>query len=130
MRALTAVALTYLATAASLCIPALAQEDTEQKKFALFCAHRDGKCGFIDRTGRFVIEPRYGCVRSFSEGLAAFREAREDDPKWGYMDVSGRTVIPPRFDEARRFSQGLAAVKVGGKTYVIGEKYISDLARD
>ena len=61
------------------------------------------KWGFIDRSGKLVIEAQYEEVRAFSEGLAA---ARKD--KWGFIDKSGKFVIEPQFDDVSSFSEGLA----------------------
>lgn len=70
----------------------------------------EGRLGFIDRTGAFVVEPVYESARAFSEGLAAVRE----EGGWGYIDRTGAMVIEPRFAEAAAFSEGLAAVRLGG----------------
>lgn len=73
----------------------------------------NGRWGFIDETGKYVIDANFVMARPFSEGLAAvvFKE------NVGYIDRSGRIVIPPQFSgeggpTVRGFSEGLAAVKV------------------
>jgi len=66
------------------------------------------KVGFIDKTGRFVIEPKFDDANPFYEGLAAVRVG----DKWGYIDKTGRMVIKPRFSSAWSFSEGLADVAV------------------
>ncbi len=71
---------------------------------------KDGKFGFIDRSGETVITTEFDSVDSFSEGLAAVRTGR----KWGFIDTSGQTVIDPQFEQAGSFSQKLAPVKVNG----------------
>jgi len=90
----------------------------------------DGKWGFVDNTGRYVINPKYysppeagspynrnelarvlheGYI--FSEGLAAVRTESE----WIYIDSNDRTIIRnPRIQSARRFREGLANVFVNG----------------
>ena len=77
----------------------------------------NGRWGFIDETGKYVIEPKFVTVRSFSEGLAAvvFKENESVNHTVGYIDQSGRVVIPPQFSgdsgvDVRGFSEGLAAV--------------------
>lgn len=69
-----------------------------------------GLRGFIDATGKIVIEPKFRTVESFSEGLARV----EIDGKVGYIDKQGRLAIEPRFeqDSGRSFSEGLAAAKI------------------
>jgi hypothetical protein len=70
-----------------------------------------GKVGFVDKTGRQVIPPRYEEAGLFSEGLAAV----EIGDKYGYLDQSGKLVIPAQFNDAGPFREGLAAVKIGDK---------------
>ena len=65
------------------------------------------KYGFIDKSGKVVIEPQFDNAEPFSEGLACV----EKDGKWGFIDKSGKMVIEPQFDGASDFSEGLAKVK-------------------
>ena len=79
----------------------------------------DGKWGFIDKTSKMVIEPRFKSVGIFSEGLAAFVG---DEDLWGYMDKTGKVVIKPRFETANPFDKsGKAVVRIGDyETGVMG----------
>ena len=54
-----------------------------------------------------VIEPQFGEVGDFREGLAQV----EKDGKWGFIDKSGKVGIEPQFDDAEPFSEGLAKVR-------------------
>lgn len=79
----------------------------------------NGRWGFIDETGTYVIEAKFVMVKPFSEGLAAvvFKENENAYRTVGYIDQTGRIVIPPQFSgeggvSERGFSEGLAAVKV------------------
>jgi WG containing repeat len=83
-----------------------------------FATNRKGKSylrhrlrGYLDRTGKIVIPPRFFNAGDFHEGLAAVNEKIDD--KFGYIDSNGKYVIPPTFDYASDFSEGLAAVSVG-----------------
>ena len=65
--------------------------------------------GYIDRTGKFVIElksPESAASLDFSEGLVAVTIG----VKSGYIDKTGKIVIKPQFDQVGRFSEGLALV--------------------
>src|SRR5215211_4649 len=71
--------------------------------------------GYIDRTGEFVISPRFdtypkGYVRSFSDGLAMIEVGK----KYGYIDRSGEFVIQPKFLHGTGFQEGMARVVVEG----------------
>lgn len=67
--------------------------------------------GFINMSGKFVIEPRFESARDFRENLAAVRSGG----KWGFVDTIGNIAIPPQFEEAQSFQEGLAGVKIGDK---------------
>jgi hypothetical protein len=71
--------------------------------------------GFIDRTGRYTIPPRFEAAWDFSEGMAAVKL----NGKWGFIDRTGAIVIEPTFDDASYFSEGAAAVVAQGKTIFI-----------
>ncbi len=89
----------------------------------------DDKWGFIDKTGKVVIEPQFNELQhefyaEFSEGLVAvnFEKAKfakssrpeEETFKWGFVNKQGKIVIDPKFwAEIRKpplFSEGFAAV--------------------
>jgi uncharacterized protein len=55
--------------------------------------------GYIDRTGRTAVEPRFTGPgqRSFTEGLA---KIEIDGEKCGFIDKTGRYAIEPTFDSA------------------------------
>jgi hypothetical protein len=76
---------------------------------ALFPMEFRGKWGFMDKTARVVIEPKYDLAGWFSEGLAAVMV----EGKWGYIDPSGKFVIEPKFDAAGWFEGGRAQVQLG-----------------
>lgn len=95
------------------CVPLLASGSGEQDS----ASKADGAVGFIDRTGKIVIDPEFDYAERFSEGLSAVRNIR--DSKWGYIDHTGSFVVAPRFDMAQSFSEGRAAVSVeaeGGRS--------------
>ena len=71
----------------------------------------NGKYGFIDENGNWVIEPQFDDAFDFSEGLAIV----EVEGKWGYIRPDGTWAIKPQFDVACDFSEGLAMVEVEGK---------------
>lgn len=73
----------------------------------------NNKCGFIDRSGNYVIPPIYDDAGSFSskEGLAMVLSGG----KYGYIRKDGKFEINPFFDYASNFKEGLAVVKLNGK---------------
>ena len=75
----------------------------------------NNKYGFIDKTGKIIVEPQFDSVYSFIEGLASVRV----DGKYGFIDNTGKIIIKPQFDTISYFSEGLASVFVDGKYGVI-----------
>ncbi len=72
------------------------------------------KYGFIDRTGKTAIEPKYDLTFHFSEGLAAVLVGG----KWGYIDTTGKMVIQPMpLMRAEDFHHGLAFVSTKDGKY-------------
>jgi|WetSurMetagenome_2_1015567.scaffolds.fasta_scaffold19281_2 hypothetical protein len=99
-------------------LPKLAGEhscSTKEFREGLAPVEKDGKYGYIDKSGAFVIVPQFDNAHSFREGLAAAKK----DGKFGYIDKSGAFVIEPQFDSAYIFSEGFAAVSLGSRTTYI-----------
>jgi len=77
-----------------------------------------GKLGFIDKTGQFIIEPRFGCQIKdnglalpkdsyFSEGLAAVTLCGKGCT---YVNRMGKLIMPLQFHDINAFSEGVALV--------------------
>lgn len=65
------------------------------------------KYGFVDLSGKTVIEPRFDLTFGFSEGLAAVMIGK----KWGFIDKTGTVVIEPQdLSTVKPFHHGLARV--------------------
>jgi hypothetical protein len=88
-------------------------------KNGLAPVNRTPPCGFVDRSGTFVLKPPVAdgekdCATvwgDFDEGLSRWKFGT----KYGFIDPTGKTAIPPKFDLTFEFSEGLAAVSVNGK---------------
>lgn len=101
---------------------------------------QNGKYGYIDHHGNFVIKPQFIWADDFWQGLGTVYvcgqylsidsagnllprrialkghlESKRLDNKVGFVDAGGEFKIGPIFDDALPFSGGLAAVKVGEK---------------
>ena len=88
-----------------------------------------GRYGYVNRMGKYVLEPQYEEAQPFSDFLAAVKK----DGKWGFINGEGKFVIEPRFENAFLFSDGAAAVEENGKwgfvnrsgKYLVQPKYES-----
>ncbi len=70
---------------------------------------KDKKYGYINKSGEFVVPPKFNSAYPFVEGVARVRF----DNKYGFIDKSGKFVIEPKFSMAEDFSEGAAAVAIG-----------------
>ena len=79
----------------------------------LLRGEKESKSGFVDRSGRWAIEPTFKYAARFSEGLAS----ATGRGGYGYIDKTGAWAIKPQFTHAWDFSEGLAAVEVDLKKW-------------
>ena len=86
-------------------------ESMKSNEISLYRVCREGKWGYIDKTGREVIHCQYDDAWGFREGLAVV----DKSDKWGFIDKTGREVIPCKYDSARGFCEGLAIVRKSDK---------------
>lgn len=84
----------------------------------LAAVKQNDRWGFINREGRFAIQPQFHDAFGFSEGLAAV----EKGEKYGYIDKNGTFIIAPKYDWAMPFSEGAATATLGDATFVIDKK--------
>lgn len=76
----------------------------------LLRARLGDKWGYIDKTGKWIINPQFDGVDNFSYGLAVVKI----NQKRGYIDANGNVVIAPQFISADAFAKnGLACVAIG-----------------
>lgn len=64
--------------------------------------------GYMDKTGKTVIEPRFARALPFRGGLAPACAA---PGRCGFIDRAGEPVVRPVYTEVRPFSDGLAQVR-------------------
>jgi len=94
-------------TVCSLCCHfTFAQQSSTER---LFVVQKDGKSGFIDRTGKVVIPIQFDSANNFHEGLALVTMSG----KKAFIDTTGKTVFNAAYDIVNDFSEGLAAVNIG-----------------
>lgn len=77
------------------------------------------KFGFIDKTGKFVVEPTHHYISGFTDGVAQFSNDikftrkptyfLQDGPAtFGLMDANGKVIVEPRYSSIFTFYDGLA----------------------
>ena len=88
-----------------------------------------GKFGFVDKTGKVVIDYNFDEVGFFSEGLCkAFSKNSSGRGAFGYINKAGNYVIDNQFEEGSSFSEGRAFVAISNitSTYFIWALIDSD----
>lgn len=70
--------------------------------------------GYINRTGKYVIDTQFIDANCFADGLALVAKPG-DKAIWGYIDGTGKYVVSPAYSMATSFSEGIAFV-VGDTT--------------
>lgn len=83
------------------------------KNCVLIPAEINGKCGMINETGKWIIQPKYDDVTNFSDiGQAIVKQ----NDKYGIINESGKIIIKPKYETVFHFSEnGLACIKRKGK---------------
>ena len=73
------------------------------------------KYGFVNKMGKFVIQPIFDDVDKFSEGLAAVRGKDSNGrQRWGFIDKTAKVTVPFRFEkQPEPFSNGLSIINEG-----------------
>lgn len=64
--------------------------------------------GFIDKTGKLVIDYQFDEVTRFIEGVARVNILS----KWGFIDKSGKVVVDPKYDFSYDFVDGFCFVGI------------------
>jgi len=64
------------------------------------------KRGVIDRTGQFVVEPRYDWIEDFKDGYAYVGQPEKGMNRIGLIDKTGKELIKPLYDPLDRMSNG------------------------
>lgn len=93
----------------------------------LAVSKKGSRFGFIDKSGDFVVQPKYDNACHFSEGLAAVFIADDgnnvsEQGRWGYVDKNGRMIVQPVYSEVESFRNGTAVVRSGGMKFLMREK--------
>lgn len=57
---------------------------------------KNNRWGYMDITGKTVIQPRFSAAKPFEDGLAKIKTG--DD--WGYIDRTGKIIVKPQFNDA------------------------------
>lgn len=71
---------------------------------------KDGKWGYMNKSGEIVIDYQFDNVGNFTEDGLAYVVT---DEKYGFIDKTGKYIVNPQYDDAYQFYDGFACVKQG-----------------
>ena len=71
----------------------------------------NGKYGFINTKGKFIIKPIFDDVDVFKNEISRVKY----NGKWGFINLHGKTIIEPIYEEASEFKNNLSLIKYNGK---------------
>lgn len=86
-------------------------KELELNKLILYPYEKDDLFGFIDTTGKLIINNEYDAVTPFSEGLSV---VSKNDTAY-FINKENTNTFQHYFSEALSFRNGIAAVKQGNK---------------
>ncbi|MEO7312756.1 MAG: WG repeat-containing protein [Chitinophagaceae bacterium] len=75
----------------------------------------DGKWGMLDKTGNWLVMPKYDDIYGFSYGFSAVKL----NGKYGFIDLSGKEVTPIKYDEVFSFHHAYGRGKIGNEAFFI-----------
>src|SRR5262249_540941 len=91
-------------------IDAVREANASTRLFRIF---KDKKFGFIDRSGKVVIEPQFEWVEDFSEDVALVSLSGTKE----FIDQTGKVVLVPKdFEVINGFTDGLAPGNITNKS--------------
>lgn len=89
-----------------------------QSSGQLFRIVEEDRFGFIDKTGKIVIPPKFRFAGDFYENVAVARL----DSGFGFINRKGEFIIKPVYDYAKDFYDGVAIVIKDSKSYFLDKK--------
>ena len=90
------------------------KEETERlererlESLEMYRVEKNGRNGFLDRTGELVIPFIWSQTSVFSEGLVS---VRDEKGKYGFIDRQGTLIVPCKWESASDFSEGISCVQ-------------------
>ena len=81
----------------------------------LFPALKNGRYGYLDAAGKWIILPSFLEVGTFSEKFSSFRNTTN----WGTINTEGKMVAEAKWDKINNFIGGVAIAESANKQYLI-----------
>lgn len=94
----------------------------EAKRFSegLASVNIDGKMGFINKDGDYIIRPAYAFAQHFQDGHCFVGRATDTyEPIWGVINKSGLLTVNFQYETAKGFEFGIGVVSLDDEYYYI-----------
>ncbi|KMJ59842.1 hypothetical protein AB685_02990 [Bacillus sp. LL01] len=96
------------------------------------------KAGYVDETGKVVIEPQFGMSLPFQDGRAVVNASTDYKNQYGLIDKAGKYIIPPRYNDINQLGGNRAAIGKAinpeepfvGSIYAIGDTLNGQIMTD
>jgi hypothetical protein len=75
----------------------------------------DTRWGFIDKTGKLVIDYQFYKVHDFQNGAAPVCTGQMNGEVWKVIDKAGKMISPTTYTNMEPFKGGIAKIIIGGK---------------
>jgi hypothetical protein len=82
----------------------------------LLVVEKNGKYGFVDKTGKWVVEPIYDDVNPFYED--GFARAKKDG-KYGLIDKTGKVWLEIQHNRLTDFQEGFTVLKIDNSYRIV-----------
>lgn len=71
----------------------------------------NGRYGFINKQGTFIVEPKFDYARDFKDGFALIGKGIQNKIVWGFINDFGKIILEPLYIGMQDFSEGMVAYK-------------------
>ena len=82
----------------------------------LFPAGKKGVRGFVNSSGKWVIEPKFSNVKMFSEQIGEYQNGSS---YWGLLSPSGQMITSPEWEEVKSFISGKSIGKTPAGLFLL-----------
>lgn len=80
----------------------------------LFRVYINGKVGFVDSSGKIVVQPKYDSVSDFNSQCNC-ATAKNEENLWGIINIQGDWIVPPKFTTVGVIGAGYVPVQEKGE---------------
>lgn len=102
------VTLNLITTVVIVFLNSCTKNDSDDRfSYSLIPVQSDEKWGYIDKEGKYVVNPQFKSAYLFTDGIAIVESS---EGKFGYIGEDGKFIINPTYKFASNFSEGLAFV--------------------